>query len=403
MRILFIKQGFDPEPGFKGVKFVNTLKQYGVYAQVITGFPHRPGGKIYDGYSLAFSKIDKKSDLRFKRVYIFPSHDRSSFKRLITYISFAISSLLHGLYDSRTTQLVYAYTSPMTVGFSAYLISKVRKIPLVLDVQDLWPESLYTSGMVKENILSRVFGRLCDRIYKSADGIIVQSPGFKRNLISRGVCSDRIKVIYNWADEDNPTKNAVKSESHLGRCFKIVYAGNLGFAQGLGVIIEAAKKLESKNVPVEFLLIGSGPAERALQAIAKNTRNVRFVPFMEQAKLVEEIDDADALIVNLKPAKHFDYTIPSKLQSYLFWGKPILAGLTGDGKKLLERSGAGLTYDPSNDQDLVTKVESLVTTEPEKLVRMSLNGKEFYRNFLSREIAVKEHVELLKSIVGEQP
>ena len=228
-RILLITQWFDPEPTFKGLLFAKELVSRGFEVEVITGFPNYPGGVLYKGYRLKFIQKNIVEGVLVTRVPLYPSHDNSKFGRIANYISFAFSSLLYGLFFAKRPDVIYAYHPPLTVGISALIIKLFRRVPVVLDIQDMWPETLKATGMISNPRFLGFVSKICNLIYSSVTKIVVLSPGFKKLLINRGVPDSKIEIIYNWADEEvlRAMTNETPKEIASIEGFKILFAGNV--------------------------------------------------------------------------------------------------------------------------------------------------------------------------------
>ena len=236
MKIVLLTQWFDPEPTFKGLTFARELVRQGFEVEVVTGFPNYPGGKVYPGYRIRPIQCEEIDGVRITRLPLYPSHDGSVFGRVINYASFAASSLLYGLFKMKRPDVIYAYHPPLTVGMVASLLRIIRRIPVVYDIQDMWPDTLRATGMMSNEKVLAAIELLCRWVYRRVDHLVVLSSGFKRLLVERGVPEQKVEVIYNWCEE-----NGLKAP--LGICppdfpdasrFRIVFAGNMGKAQALG-------------------------------------------------------------------------------------------------------------------------------------------------------------------------
>ena len=195
-----LTQWFQPEPTFKGLPLARALRDRGHEVEVLTGFPNYPGGKLYPGYRVRPWRRETIDGIRVNRVALYPSHDRSGLGRILNYLSFGASAALIGPWLVRKPDVIYVYNL-VTLVFASRLLRLFKGCKSILDVQDLWPESVAGSGMMKSRILLGVLDRWCRAAYRHADRLIVLSPGFKRHLVTRGVPEDKIDVIYNWCDE----------------------------------------------------------------------------------------------------------------------------------------------------------------------------------------------------------
>jgi len=387
MNVLYITEWFDPEPTFKGLSFAKKLISYGCNVTVITGFPNYPGGIVYPGYRVKMFSRETIDGVDIRRVPLYPSHDSSPIRRILTYASFGMSSLFYGLFLRGKFDVILSYHPPLTVGIAASIISFFRRVPLVYDVQDMWPDTLAATGMVKSRLVLKAVSKVCDVIYKSADAIVVLSPGFKNLLIGRGVPSNKINVIYNWAEEgvlNNPLPTLDSydfSESH----FNIVYAGNCGFAQGLDIFIEVAKYLSTDSSPVRFTIIGGGLDLKHLKLRVKNYQlnNVAFLNPLPMNKIGAVLGRADALLVSLVEDPLFEITIPSKIQAYMSLGKPLLAMVKGDAASIIESAHCGVVFTKRTTEHIAEKIQDFSRMDKVTLEQMGKRGKKYYEDNLS--------------------
>jgi colanic acid biosynthesis glycosyl transferase WcaI len=202
MRILFLTQWFDPEAALKGLDFAKAVARRGHEVEVLTGFPNYPGGRTYPGFRITLRQRETMDGIPVTRVALYPSHDSSASRRAATYLSFACTAATVGAFSVARPDVVYAYHPPATVGIPAIALKALRGAPFVLDVQDLWPDTLAATGMVSSPLALRAAGRFCAAMYRAAARIAVLSPGFKRALVDRGVPERKIEVVYNWSREE---------------------------------------------------------------------------------------------------------------------------------------------------------------------------------------------------------
>lgn len=388
MKILFVTQWFDPEPTFKGALFARRLIEMGHQVTVLTGFPNYPGGKLYDGYRVKPFQIERMGSLKVLRVPLYPSHDSSGVRRAANYLSFAASSTLASIFVSRP-DVAYVYHPPATVGLAAVVLNKMRGVPFVYDVQDLWPDTLASTGMLSNRWILSVIGRWMNLVYKSAAEVVVLSDGFKSRIAARGVVPEKISVIPNWTSEDQLSLGDVSieraSELGLSDGFNVVFAGTMGAAQALDTVLDAAALLVGNDARVRFVFIGAGIDAQRLRAEAENRQldNVVFFPRRPATEIGEILNLADALIVHLKKDPLFSITIPSKTQSSLLVGKPILMGVEGDAADLIRRSGAGLVFASEDPSSLAAAVLAMASWSEEERRRAGEAGRAFYWRELS--------------------
>ncbi len=397
MRIVYLTQWFEPESHvIKGLKFARALQAAGHTVTVVTGFPNYPSGRLYPGYRLKPIQRERIDGVDVVRLPLYPSHDASSFRRSLNYLSFFLSALIYLLVRRERFDLAYVYHPPITVGLAAALAGMVRRLPLVLDVQDLWPDSLAATGMAGGRRLAWWVGRLCALVYWRSSAIVAQSEGIHAALIARGVPSEKLITIRNWADSE--PGQAGPAPALVPQRFVVVYGGNLGLAQGLGTVIEAAARLRDHRPDVLIRLYGDGVEASALkaQAVALDLRNLEFHPRIGKDEINAVFARADALLVHLADHPLFDITLPSKVQAYLAMGRPIAAGLSGEAARLLVESEAALVAPPGDPARLANAIAALADTPAEDLRRMGLKGQAYYQRNLAFQQAMDRTLRLLE-------
>jgi len=402
-RILLITQWFDPEPTFKGILFAKELVSRGFEVEVITGFPNYPGGTLYDGYRVKFIQKEVIDGVLVTRVPLFPSHDKSKLGRVFNYLSFAFSSLIYGLFFSKRADVIYAYHPPLTVGISALIIKLFRRVPVVLDIQDMWPDTLKATGMISNSRLLGSVSKVCNFIYSGVTKIVVLSPGFKDLLIDRGVPENKIEIIYNWADEDVlRTKTGERPQDIVSiKGFKVLYAGNVGQAQGLDVVLDAALLLKDDVPNIHFLVLGRGLKLDDLKRREKelNLGNVHFFPAVGMEKVGSFLGFADALLIHLNSDPLFEITIPGKTQAYMAVGKPIIMGVSGDASNLVSRADCGVCFEPEDSVALAEAAKGLMLLDSTDIQRLGKNAERFYNENLSVMVGVNSFEKVFNEVI----
>ncbi|CAM2823026.1 glycosyltransferase family 4 protein [Vibrio neptunius] len=401
MKILLLTQWFDPEPTFKGLLFAKSLQDEGHEVEVLTGFPNYPGGKVYDGYKISVYKKEIVDGVTVHRVPLYPSHDGSAVKRIFNYVSFAVSSFVIGLLKTRKVDVIYSYHPPLTTCLSALLLSRCKRIPFVVDVQDLWPDTLSATGMVSNQKILSVVGKICDLIYQRASKIVVLSPGFMNKLISRGVPAEKIEIIYNWCNEPAlmDYHDSDVSLPNNGK-LNLLFAGNLGFAQGLPAIVDAAELLQHNNTSVNVVILGDGIAkeEAIVRGQDKSLNNLYFLPRVPMNQVGGLLSNADILLVHLKDDDLFRITIPSRTQASLAVGKPIVMGVQGDAADLIRESGAGIVCAPNSPSELASSIQTIASKTQEERLKMAENARKFYFEKLSLAKGVKKFIAVFEEV-----
>lgn len=396
MRILLLTQFFQPEPIFKGLPFARALQARGHEVEVLTGFPNYPGGRLYPGYKIRPVLRELIDGVPVTRVPLFPSHDRSAVRRMVTYLSFGASAVLGAARLRFRPEVVYVYNL-VTLGCAAGVLRRRFGCPVVLDVQDLWPESVSTSGMMRNRMLKSVLQRWCRHEYRRPDRITVLSPGFKRHLEARGVPGERIEVVYNWCEEvparlSASDRERVRAAAGMAGRFTVLFAGTMGKVQALDTVLRAAAALETAAPKVLLAFVGGGIEVDHLKALSAGRSNVRFIPKCSPTEAMGLIDAADAVLVHLKKDPLFAMTIPSKTQAYLYAGRPILMGVEGDAADLVRRAGAGRCFESENPESFAHEVLTMAHLSEAERATMGENGARFYAEHLAQACGV-EHFE----------
>jgi glycosyltransferase involved in cell wall biosynthesis len=409
VRILILSQWFDPEPTLKGLAFAKALKANGHEVEVLTGFPNYPGGKIYEGYKLRLTQREVIDGITVNRVALYPSHDRSTKRRMLNYLSFALSAALLGPWLVKRPDVIYTYHPPLTISIPAYILKLVKRAPTVYDIQDLWPDTLGATGMVSDGFVMKTVGRWAKWVYRFVDRIVVLSPGFKTRLIERGVPAEKIRVIYNWNEETRqamgePNREFAKEHGLEGR-FNVLFAGSLGPAQALDTVLDAAKLCQTSCPEAQFVFVGAGFDKERLQGRvqAEKIDNVRFVGQQPMSAMGGILPLADALLVHLRNDPLFSITIPSKTQAYLSAGVPIVMAVNGDAADLVRRASAGPVVPPEDAPAMAEAVATLAHLSPEERARLGANGRAFYQQELSMAVGLEQFQSVFRDARPKSP
>lgn len=404
-RILYLTQWFDPEPVVKGIKFAKALQDRGYSVEVITGFPNYPSGKIAAGYKLAPYRHEVVDGVRVHRVFLYPSHDHSSLGRALNFLSFFVSTLIFCLFNARRFDAIYVFHPPITVGLAAALSGFVTRRPFLIDIQDLWPDSVVASGMKGTGRLAKILGPICDFVYRRAALVIGQSRAMTECLIERGATRARTATIFNWADEDAARPRGTLDVASLGfeGRFNFVFGGNLGRVQGLETLVHAAKKAAREAPEIQLTLIGEGVEKQNLAKLIAEAGadNVVLRPGVPQSQIGDVFAAADVLTLHLIDDPLFAITIPSKTQFYMAMGKPILTGVPGEAARIVTDAGAGVAVAPQNVDAMADAMVRLARTSPETLARMGAAGRAAYERDFSFASAIRATAAALEAVVGK--
>lgn len=408
MRVSVLSQFYPPEPtpGTISHAIACGLAKRGHQVRVITGFPNYPTGRIYPGYRQHWRQWDQVEGIEVVRLPLFPDHSRSGLRRAASYLSFAASASLIGPALSGPIDVMYVYHPPLPIGFAAWWTGLLRHAPFIYDIRDMWPETLIASGMLRPGVVASTLGHFARFVYSQAAAIVVPAPGLKRNLIGKSVPPDKIHVIPNWADEDMyypvSSDSVLAMEHGLAGRFNVVYGGNVGLAQGLEVVVEAAERL--RDLPaVQFVIIGDGVAEKGLRELVAQRRveNVRFLGRQPEDKMRYFFALADVLLVHLKRDPLFEITIPSKTLTYMACGRPILMAVRGDAADVVRDAGAGVVCEPEDPEALAHAVRQLYGMPPAGRQALGQAARKAFETRYTRRTLVARYEELLRAVAAQ--
>lgn len=340
------------------------------------------------------------------RVPICPSHDQSSVKRFLCYASLAASAATIGALAVKSADVAYVCQGPATLGLPAWVIKLLRNIPFVYHIQDLWPDSLVSSGMFKSKLGMKVMHSWCKCVYRQAATIAVIAPGVKSTLIERGVPESKIEVVYNWCDDSQLSTfkqrdPQLAEELGMAGRFNIVFAGNIGKPQALHTALKAAQLLQNDSPKVQFVLIGDGVEAEPLKRMAAKMRltNVRFLKRRPVSEIGAILQIADGLLVHLRDDPLFRITIPSKTQAYLAAGRPVLIAVRGDAADVVVKANAGVCCEPENPRSMAAAVRKLQEMPSAQRDALGRNGAKFYQDEMSFAIAVQRFESMFHSVL----
>lgn len=392
MRLLVVTQYFWPE-NFRVNDLVRELVRRGHHVSVLTGLPNYPDGQVFSDFSSAPDRYDHYEGADVYRVPMLP-RGKGSLRLLMNYLSFAISATIGGLLKLRGRKFdaIFAYEpSPITVGLPAVAMRFVKRAPLVFWVQDLWPETLEAVGAVRSPAALSAVGRLVAYVYKRCDVILAQSKSFIPQIRKYAPPGRRVLYFPNWSDAVSPEEGLSPAEEVPTKpgCFNVMFAGNIGDAQDFPAILSAAERLKA-NSEIRWLIVGDGRMANWVTGEVKRRGlqgNVLMLGRHPPDRMPSFFIHADALLVSLKDEPIFAMTIPSKLQTYLATGIPVLTMLNGEGADVVRESGSGLTCRAGDYEALAAAVLQLSNMTAEERQEMGRKGllvsqREFDRDIL---------------------
>ena len=389
MRILVISQYFWPE-NFRVNDLVREWVQRGHQVTVLTGIPNYPKGTVFDAYREQPSAFAQFEGSRVIRVPML-ARGTGSLRLMLNYLSFILGGTVWGPWRLRgiKADVIFVFEpSPVTVGLPAVWLGKIKKAPVVFWALDLWPETLAAIGVVRSPRVLAWVGEMVRFIYDRCTLVLGQSHGFLSNIAK--YCSDQKKIRYfpSWAEDVFVDENMGPAPEvpFLANKFNVVFAGNIGEAQDMPAVLDAAERLRG-NPGIRWIIVGDGRKSEWLQAEIRNRgleNNVLMPGRFPVERMPSFYAHADALLVSLKRDPVFSMTIPGKVQSYLMAGIPLLGMLDGEGAAVIKNSNAGLTCNAGDSIELAKSVLDLAAMPPEKRRQLGLNGREYAQKEFGR-------------------
>ncbi len=400
MRILILSQYCYPETDMKSLPLAKDLQLKGYEVEILTGYPGQGTGKLFPGYSMKLFFSEYIDGIKINRVPLYINHSKSKLKRVINFLSFAISACLVGVWMVKKPRIIYTYHAPATIAIPAIFLKFIYRSKIFYDINDYWPDTLEATGMVRSKSILKIVGAFCTLSYKFFDNINVVTNGFKKKLLEAGVPESKITVVYNWSlpMDSKHSDEFDKYQPVFDKNFTIIYAGNIGLAQSLGVLIETALKLkENKISGIKILLLGDGTQKIYLSdEVVKHDLDeyISFTGSISAVNVGEFLLASDILLLHLKNDPLFEITLPSKLGSYFSLGKPVLCGVPGESSDIVKNINAGLCFSSDDSEDLYRKIILSMGLEKGELELMGINGKHFYDENISFEIGTKKFAEI---------
>lgn len=397
MKIGVISQWYEPEPGAAAhpTAIARALARRGHEIKVLTGFPNYPEGRIYDGFRQRVRQQENRDGISLLRVPLLPSHDSSGIRRATTLTSFAASASLQVGW-LRDVDVCLVYLTPATVGAAARVLRRLAGVPYVLYVQDLWPESVTASGFIRAERVGKVAERVINAflrgLYRHAHSTAAIAPSMRTMLVERGVRGDAAHVVYNWVDETvfrplPPDPGRLARELDHGRLW-MMYAGGLGDVQGLDTAVRAMSLLTDRD-DIGLALVGDGVARPRLRELADAAGlgdSVRFLGRRPMDAMPGLMAQAAAQLVSLQDRPLFRATVPSKIQSSMASGHPIVCAVAGDAASLVVDSRAGLAPPPGDSNALAEAFRSMADAGSQGRARMAANARAYYTEHLSEAV-----------------
>lgn len=394
-RILVVSQYFFPEQ-FRINDICEEWVKRGYAVTVLTGIPNYPQGKYYEGYGLFRKRKDRYRGVDIIRIPLIPRGNNKVPRLMINYLSFVASGMVWNLVTRIKADYIFIFeVSPMTQALPGVRFAKKHKIPCYLYVQDLWPESFeIITGIKNKRIVQRI-GRLVDKVYRSSSMIFTTSESLIRAIEERGVPRDKLKYWPQYAEDFYvPLEKSGIPEIPQDDCFHILFAGNIGRAQGLEVLPKAASILKRRGfLNVRFDLVGDGRFKNDLMHLVDSegvSELFHFIPRQPATRIPEFMAACDVAFLSLSDHPLFKMAIPAKLQSYMACAMPTIASAEGEIERIIAESRSGRCSKPEDAEALVEHIVELSSLSKQELEQLGADARAYYDIHFDKETLLAE-------------
>ncbi len=404
MRILFLTDNFPPEvnaPAVRTFEHARLWVRAGHQVTVITCAPNFPRGRVFEGYRNRLVQREQLEGIRVVRVWTYIAENKGFLKRSLDYLSFALAATVAGLFED--ADVVVATSPQFFTTWAGWALSRIKRRPWVFELRDLWPETIEAVGAVKHRWLLDLLERVELALYRDADAVVPVTPAFKANLTRRGIDPAKIHVVTNGVDRHyfQPRGGDPELRARLGltQPFIIGYIGTHGLCHGLDFIVEHAAALAEDGVGFLFVGDGAAKAELVAQARRLGLQNVVFSEPVKKEEVADYLALVDASLVPLRKSDTFKTVIPSKIFESAAMRKPILLGVEGQAKQILDEFGAGLSFEPENAAEFLAAARQLVAGSSTEALQA---GCDRLAAAYGREELAGEMLEVLQGLAGRR-
>jgi glycosyltransferase involved in cell wall biosynthesis len=412
LRILFLTHYFPPEGNAPAARVHEMAKRWvraGHEVTVITGVPNHPAGRVYDGYRNRLLQREVVDGIRVLRVWTFVAANRGVWRRGLNFASFMLTASLAGLCVRRHDVLVA--TSPQLLcGLAGAIVSALRSTPFVLEIRDIWPESITTVGAADKTLILRLLEWVERLMYSRARRIVTVGEGYKEQLLRRGVPAERIGIVTNGVDKELfgsvPTEWSVRQRYHLDDRFVCAYVGTIGMAAGLEVVLRTASLLRQESrTDMVFLLVGDGAMRDGLEESAREQGldSVVFTGRVDRGVVPGILAAADACLVHLRRQALFESVLPSKIFEAAAMGKPIILGVKGHAAALVTKAECGICIEP-DDPDGLARAAVRLADDSALRRRLGEAGRRYVNVHFDRDRLSHQYLDILQAVAaGARP
>jgi glycosyltransferase involved in cell wall biosynthesis len=410
MQLLFVSNYFPPEVNAPATRTYEHAKQWvedGHDVEILTAVPNFPEGEVYDGYENQFYR-EEIEGIDVIRVPMYVTENSGIVRRSLSYLSFMLSAIAFCGRLRRAPDLVAATSPQFFCAVAGYLISLLYRVPFVMEVRDLWPESIVAVGAMERNAVIRGLEIMERFLYRQAAHIIVVTEAFREAISQKGIPEKKISVLKNGIDVeafptdlDQEALAEIDDEYGLRGKFVASYIGTIGMAHRADVLFEAAQRCEREDVV--FMVVGGGAVREQLEERQADAQlpNFRLVEKQPKDKVPYFLGVSDVSVVHLKNSPLFETVIPSKIFESMAAGNPIVHGVRGESKELIEEAGAGIPV-PPEDADAIVEAVTRLKDDTTLYQQMSRSAREYVRKNHDRSGLARRYWALLETVERKQ-
>ena len=409
MNVVFFSHYFPPEgnaPASRTYDHCSRWVKDGVQVQVITCAPNVPDGAVYEGYrNRLWPQRETVDGVEVIRVWTYLRKSPGKLDLILNYLSYLVTALFAFVFFVRRPSVIVATTPQFFCGIAAVLASWLKWCPLVLEVRDIWPESIVTVGAIRRGMVIRILEAMERWMYRSASHIVAVGPGYRDNILSKSDVGDRISIVTNGVDTEQylPKNDSdeIAKRYDLGMRFVCSYVGTIGMAHGLDVVVRVAEKLrDAGREDIVFLLVGGGTRLESLRDIvaAKQLDElIKFTGRIDKAEVPEALAASDACLVHLSKVDLFKHVIPSKIFETMAMERPIIMGVRGRAREIVLAAGSGVAMEPENDEQLLQLLDHL-SEDRDATRQMGKNGRTFVSDYFDRNQLAADMLQIVRRV-----
>jgi glycosyltransferase involved in cell wall biosynthesis len=414
MKILYVSQYFPPEmgaPAARAAELSRLWSEDGHEVTVLTGFPNHPTGIVPFEYRRNLRHLvahESANGVNVVRTWLLPFPNRKAHERILNYSSFCISAAITGVFLEQP-DVVIATSPQLLVGLSGWCLARSKRVPFIFEVRDLWPESLVAVGIGSSNsALHRGLAKIAGFLYRNCDRIVVVTPAFRDYLVKHWrVAEEKIQVVENGVDASLFAKRegdrALKRALGLEEKFVVSYIGTIGNAHGLDTLVDAATLLRDSATNIRFLLVGEGAEKERIASLVRTRglTNVKVMDEQPREMIPSYVSISDVCLVLLKKSELFKTVLPTKMLEFMSCARPVILGVDGHARSVLERAQAGIFIQPENPVELAQAAMRLAG-DAELRGWLGRNGRQHVLQYFSRRQTAKVYLDVLRDVVGDQ-